>query len=105
MAASGCNAADLRLVSDASLAWHHPADDPNVGYGFCRECGASLFWKAGKGEPHQTDTISICAGTLDMPSGLHTERAIFVDDAADYHSVDLTIPSEGGEQADQVRID
>ena len=105
MAASGCDAADLRLISDASLAWHHPADDPNVGYGFCRECGASLFWKVGKGQPHQADTISICAGTLDMPSGLHTERAIFVDDAADYHAVDLTVPSEGREQADQLRSD
>ena len=94
MAASGCKRSDLRLISDASLAWHHPADDPNVGYGFCRECGASLFWKVEEGKPHQTDTIAICAGTLDLPSDLHTEWAIFADDAADYHTLDPAVPTE-----------
>ena len=97
MAATGCKTADLRLVSDASLSWHHPADDPNVAYGFCGECGGSLFWKVAEGEAHQIDTIAICAGTLDLPSGLHTEQAIFVDDAADYHAVDSTIPAESRE--------
>ena len=97
MAATGCMRSDLRLVSDSTLTWHHPADDPNVAYGFCRECGGSLFWKVGEGEPHQIDTIAICAGTLDLPSGLHTERTIFVDDAADYHAVDLTTPAWGRE--------
>lgn len=51
----------------------------------------------GEGEAHQNDTIAICAGTLDLPSGLHTERAIFTDDAADYHALDLSIPTRGGE--------
>ncbi|MXV87518.1 MAG: GFA family protein [Acidimicrobiales bacterium] len=97
MAATGCKGADLRLISDASLAWYHPADDPNVAYGFCRECGASLFWKVGKGKAHQSDTIAICAGTLDLPSGLHTELAIFTDDAADYHTLDPAVPTRGGE--------
>ena len=97
MAATGCKSADLRMVSDASLAWHYPADDPNVAYGFCRECGASMFWKVGQGEAQQIDTISICAGTLDLPSGLHTERAIFTDDAADYHTLDPAVPGESRE--------
>ena len=92
MAASGCRRADLRLISDASLAWHHPADDPNVAYGFCSECGGSLFWKVIEGPADQTDDIAICAGTLDLPSGLHTERALFVDDAADYHVLDPAVP-------------
>ena len=94
MAASGCKRSDLRLISDAPLAWHHPADDPNVGYGFCRECGASMFWKVEEGKPHQIETIAICAGTLDLPSGLHTEWAIFADDAADYHTLDPAVPTE-----------
>lgn len=91
MAASGCNRSDLVLTSDATLAWHHPADDPNVAYGFCRECGASVFWKVAEGPPDQVDRIAICAGTLDLPTGLHTERAVFADDAADYHTLDPDI--------------
>jgi hypothetical protein len=97
MAASGCKSADLRLVSDASLRWHHPADDPNVAYGFCGECGGSVFWKVLDGKPHQIDSISICAGTLDLPSGLHTELAVFADDAADYHTLDPAVRSESRE--------
>lgn len=93
MAASGCDRSDLRFVSDATLAWHYPADDPNVGYGFCRECGASMFWKVIEGSAEQMNSIAICAGTLDLPSGLHTELAIFVDDAADYHALDPAVPT------------
>ena len=80
------------LLADTSLAWHHPDDDPNVAYGFCRECGGSLFWKVVEGPAEQMDDIAICAGTLDLPSGLHTERALFVDDAADYHTLDPAVP-------------
>ncbi|WP_420438303.1 GFA family protein [Candidatus Poriferisodalis sp.] len=97
MAATGCERADLRLVSDASLSWYHPADDPNVAYGFCGECGGSMFWRVAEGELHQIDHIAICAGTLDLPSGLHTERAIFIDEAADYHKLDPAIPAESHE--------
>ena len=93
MAATGCRRSDLRLLCDTTLVWHHPADDPNVAYGFCRECGGSLFWKVMEGSPDQVDDIAICAGTLDLPSGLHTERAIFVDDAADYHTLDAVVPT------------
>ncbi|WP_428116844.1 GFA family protein [Candidatus Poriferisodalis sp.] len=100
MAATGCKRADLQLVSDATLAWHHPADDPNVAYGFCRECGGSLFWKVEEGQPDQVDTIAICAGALDLPTGLHTERAIFVDDAADYYHLDPAVPTRSSESAD-----
>ncbi|MYH44250.1 MAG: GFA family protein [Acidimicrobiaceae bacterium] len=88
MAGSACKRSDLRFVSDATLAWHHPADDPNVAYGFCRECGGSLFWKVAAGRPDQTNHIAICAGTLDLPTGLSTAGALFTTDAADYHTLD-----------------
>ena len=88
MAASGCRESDLKLLSGDTLAWHHPADDPNVAYGFCQECGSSLFWKVMEGPPRQTDHIAICAGTLDQPTGLHTEASVFTQDAADYHTLD-----------------
>ncbi len=97
MAASGCARHNLRFVSDASLVWHHPADDPNVAYGFCSDCGGSLFWKVLEGTEGQMNDIAICAGTLDLPSGLRTELAIFTDDAADYHTLDPAVPTRGGE--------
>lgn len=93
MAGTVCARSDLRLVSDATLAWHYPADDPNVAYGFCRECGGSLFWKVIEGPPDQMSYIAICAGTLDQPTGLDTERALFTADAADYHTLDPKIES------------
>ena len=91
MAATGCRRSDLRLVSDATLAWHHPADDPNVAYGFCRECGGSLFWKVLEGRGDQADHVAICAGTLDLPTGLTTEGALFEVEASDYHTLDPSI--------------
>ena len=50
-----------------------------------------MFWKVAEGPPDQTDRIAICAGTLDLPTGLHTERAVFAHDAADYHTLDPDI--------------
>ena len=88
MAGSSCHRDHLRFVADDTLAWHHPEDDPNVAYGFCRNCGGSLFWKVLEGPGDQADSIAICAGTLDLPTSLTTEGALFTADAADYHTLD-----------------
>jgi hypothetical protein len=53
---------------------------PGAEYGFCRTCGASLFWRADA----TPDEISICAGTLDPPTGLTTVEAWWVSQASDY---------------------
>jgi len=79
MAASSAQVADLRLEGERLLAWFRP--DEHAAYGFCRECGSSLFWQAGD-EPERW---SICAGTLDPPTGLTTLEAWWVKDASDYH--------------------
>lgn len=91
MAASNCRQEHLRLLSDDALTWHHPADDPNVAYGFCRQCGGSLFWKVLDGPGDQAEFVAICAGTLDMPTGLTTAGAVFASEAADYHTLDPNI--------------
>jgi len=79
MAASAARSADLRLDAEETLAWYEPAY--GVFYGFCRRCGASLFWRTDT----RPEAISIAAGTLDQPTGLHTEVAVWVAEAADYH--------------------
>ncbi|MGB5952181.1 MAG: GFA family protein [Ornithinimicrobium sp.] len=81
MAATGCIASDLVLVSDSSLQWYEPS--AGVFYGFCGTCGSSLFWRA-DGLPNW---ISISAGTLDQPTGLRTTEAWWVQEAADYHQL------------------
>ena len=77
MAATQAAASDV-TVTGATLTWFAP--EPSVEYGFCRVCGSSLFWRI-VGGPN----LSICAGTLEEPTGLRTEKAWWVAEAADYH--------------------
>lgn len=79
MAATAARVSDLQVVdTDTSLQWFHPV--PGAGYGFCRKCGSSLFWQS-----RDDARISICAGTLDPPTGLATVQAWWVSQASDYH--------------------
>ncbi len=101
-AATSCRRDDLRLTADDTLAWFQPAECPDVAYGFCRECGSSLFWKVVAVPPGERQdklsTIEIWAGTLDPPTGLSTELAIYADDASDYHALDADIETHAREQ-------
>jgi hypothetical protein len=65
--------------ADSLLRWFFPV--PEAGYGFCSRCGSSLFWQAA-GNPARW---SICAGTLNTPTGLKTRWAIWTSEASDYH--------------------
>jgi len=87
MAASAVEVESLQLTNDQTLHWYHPADDPNVSYGFCSNCGSSLFWR----ESDQSTNWSICAGTLDQPTGLRTTQILYASEAADYHSLDPSV--------------
>ena len=84
MAATAANVTDL-TIRDESLQWYDATDTRQ--YGFCGECGSTLFWRAAE----KPDTVSIAAGTLDPPTGLVTATAIFTADASDYHILDRTL--------------
>lgn len=77
--------AALTLTESRGLAWYSSSEWARRG--FCRECGASLFWERPLG-----DLVSIAAGTLDAPTGLATTRQIFVAHAGDYYPIDPAIP-------------
>ena len=79
MAGTAVDADALELTLSATLSWYEPA--PGVEYGFCRRCGSSLFWRT-SGRPGR---VTICAGTLDQPTGLRTTQAWWVAEAGDYH--------------------
>jgi len=66
------------LVEDRGLKWH--ALTPTVRRGFCGECGSSLLWdEAGQ------QRISICAGTIDAPTGLRSKAHIYLGSKGDYY--------------------
>ena len=77
--------ADLCVVNDRGLTWFRSSDEARRG--FCRNCGASLFWDADGRE-----TISVAAGTLDQPTHLETVAHIYVSELADYYRLDDGIP-------------
>ncbi len=75
------NKNNLILTEKRGLKWYVSSD--HARRGFCRECGASLFW-----EPLAKDIICVAAGTFDAPTNLAAARHIFVADAGDYYHLD-----------------
>ncbi len=73
--------ADLVLTEERGLKWYQSSDAARRG--FCRDCGASLFW-----EPASADRIAIAAGCIDPPSGLKTIGHIYVADKGDYYEIE-----------------
>ncbi|MDA0231281.1 MAG: GFA family protein [Proteobacteria bacterium] len=72
--------AALSLVEESGLTWYASSDKARRG--FCRVCGASLFW-----QPSGAQTTSIAAGTLDPPSGLTTIGHIFTGEKGDFYDI------------------
>lgn len=79
----------VELRADATLSWYQSSDTARRG--FCRACGASLFW-----EPLGEGRLAISAGALDAPTGLKMVRHVFVDDAGDYYEIADALPRHGG---------
>jgi hypothetical protein len=77
---SASHAEDLVLIEEEGLRWYQSSETARRG--FCGVCGSNLFW-----EPVSGGRVSICAGTLDLPTGLATAAHVFVDDAGDYYTI------------------
>lgn len=86
MAATAAPTEELDIVGDA-LRWYSPADDPNVAYGFCSICGATMFFRSGIADG-TNELTSMCVGSIDGPSGLSTTEIWFADEAADHVRID-----------------
>jgi hypothetical protein len=68
----------FRLTRDEGLDWYRSSD--SASRGFCRLCGASLFWK-----PSGESRISIAAGSFGGPTGLRIAEHWFTGSAGDYY--------------------
>ncbi len=89
MAATATETDSLHFEANDTLRWYDSTD--TVQYGFCSVCGSTLFWRAADKPGH----ISVAAGTLNPPTGLHTTLALFGDEASDYHRLDPSIETVG----------
>ncbi len=78
----------FRLIEDEGLSWYRSS--PAAQRGFCRHCGASLFW-----QPEGEARISFTPAALEGATGLAIEAHIFTEDAGDYYSPEGPPPPPG----------
>ncbi len=78
-------------VSDAedSLTWYHL---PYARYGFCRHCGATLFWVSAETE----ETTSVMVGPLDSADGLRLGGVWYAHEAQAHHVLPDHVPHHHG---------
>lgn len=82
-AATAVEGGDIEISGSDALRWYtKPSSEPLPSRGFCAQCGSSLFWCA-----PERSTVSIAAGTLDVPTGLRVVAHIFTSDASDYEGI------------------
>jgi hypothetical protein len=78
----------FRLVRERGLAWFRSSD--RARRGFCRTCGASLFW-----QPEGEARIAFAAGALDGTTGLTLASHWRAEDAGDYYAPEGPPPPAG----------
>ena len=83
---------NIDLTGTEALTWYQSSDTARRGS--CSTCGSSLFWEAS-----HKQYVSICAGALDLPTGLVTARHIFAGDKPDYYQLGHGVDAVPGSMA------
>lgn len=78
---------DLVFICEHTLQWYHD-ESPDTFRGFCKRCGASLFWDARDGH----GKMSVAAGSLDDSCNLKTIGHIYVSEAGKYYEINDALP-------------
>ena len=76
---------NVKFLKKRTLKWFRSSK--RAKRGFCRKCGASLFFKFIGG-----NNISIAAGMFNGPTKLKTRMNIFVKGKLDYYKLDNHLP-------------
>lgn len=82
---------DLSIDGAENLTWYAASDEAKRG--FCKTCGAALFWRA-----EGSTKTSIMAGSFEKPTGLKSGFHIYTADKGDYYEICDGLPTF--EQAD-----
>jgi hypothetical protein len=85
VAATETNWKSVAVMDSGSLAWF--AATGEAARGFCRDCGAHLFWRRTGSE-----RVSIWMGCLDEPTGIRLADHIFVAEKGDYYEIADGLP-------------
>ena len=75
----------VKFLKKRTLKWFRSSK--RARRGFCRKCGASLFFKL-----MGSNNISIAAGMFNGPTKLKTKMNIFVKGKLDYYKIDNHLP-------------
>jgi len=91
-ASADCSADALTFDESRTLRWYRSSEKAERG--FCSNCGGNLFWRK-----INADVISVTAGTLDRPTGLHLKHHIYCASRSDYDVIQDQLPqyAAGGE--------
>jgi hypothetical protein len=68
-----------------NVSWYRSSE--KVRRGFCKICGASLFW-----DPIGRDWTGVAMGAFDKPTGAHIHVHIFTTDKGDYYDIADGVP-------------
>ncbi len=89
LAATQTDRDKITITGSGELAWFRASDDARRG--FCRTCGAHLFW-----ERNGSDRTSIFMGCIDAPTGLVLADHIYVAEKGDYYQITDHLPVFAG---------
>jgi hypothetical protein len=81
--------ADLSIHGADQLTWYQSS--AKVRRGFCKNCGAFLFWDA-----NTKPQIAVAMGAIDPPTGTYIAEHIFVAHKGDYYDLVDDIPQHQG---------
>jgi hypothetical protein len=80
IAATQIKRSGLSVAGAEALTWFSASGQARRG--FCRICGAHLFWA-----PQDSDRVSIFMGCLDEPTDIRLHDHIFVGEKGDYYEI------------------
>jgi len=76
---------NINFLKNNTLKWYKSSK--RAKRGFCKKCGASLFFKV-----INSKVIHISAGMFNRPTKLKTTMNIFVKNKADFYKLDNLLP-------------
>jgi len=68
-----------------NVTWYRSSE--KVRRGFCKTCGASLFW-----DPIERDWTGVAMGAFDKPTNTHINVHIHVGSKGDYYEIGDDVP-------------